>query len=467
MAKFKAGDWVMRKSDGVFDRVKSAPGMKEYDEHFFIDSNEGFILENNSWERQESWELDPTQRLLATTISSGTSSLAAIQNLYNSLNLNVMASTYTPIHYAGGSGSAYPLSVGDSVVLIGTQYASSSMNPIWGHDGQYVKGLVERTGPSGCAVKWDNGSENAYRYSELAPYSSVAKKKERAKKPIELDTAKLDSLIIKPDYKYEIIALLQQHKHAKKIFEEWGLGETIEYGRGMSFLFWGPPGTGKTWGANCIARALGKELLIISAAEIQSSEPGGANRAIQEAFRNATEQNKVLFLDECDSLIANRNNLGMILSSEINTLLTEIERFEGVCILATNRVQDMDAALERRIQLIIEFAMPTEDERVEIWKKLIPKKMPLNDDVKIEELAKHVFSGGIIKNIVLGGARLAVAAESKDVKMEHFSRAVDRAKKSSGLMGKKRVQSDGMDTGTSTSKDIVRKIDNAFTSTPK
>lgn len=348
---------------------------------------------------------------------------------------------------------------GDRVILNGAtiiRYRPTPTNPIWGASGLYIVGTVLDSAYNGSdvLVVWDNGEKNTYSESDLEIYSDSKKPKtsKSTGKKIELDTTKLEPLVIKPDVKHEIVALLQQHKFAEKIFKEWGLEETIEYGKGMTLLFYGTPGTGKTFGANCIAKALGKELLIISAAEIQSSEPGGANRNIQNAFTEAKEKDKVLFLDECDSLIANRANLGMILSSEINTLLTEIEKFEGVCILATNRVSDMDTALERRIQLIIEFQMPTEEQRKEIWKKIIPKKMPLAKDVTIDDLAKHVFSGGIIKNIVLASARLAVSEESKEVKVDHFTRAIDRVKKSQGIMGKQRIQHDGMDMGTGTQK---------------
>ncbi len=179
-------------------------------------------------------------------------------------------------------------------------------------------------------------------------------KKEEVKKTgkPEKEFAALDALILNQPSKDSIRAVLKQQKHAGKIFDEWGLGEVLEYGKGMTFLFYGSPGTGKTHAANCIAKAMGSKLLTIGAAEIQTSEPGGANRNIQNAYKSAKQNKQVLFLDECDSLITNRGEVGMILGGEINTLLTEIEKFEGVCILATNRIQHLDEALERRISLI-------------------------------------------------------------------------------------------------------------------
>lgn len=260
-------------------------------------------------------------------------------------------------------------------------------------------------------------------------------KKKKKKAPPVYDPSKMDALIIDQKVKDEIVAVLDQHKNHDKLFTEWGLGEVIEYGRGMTFMFYGTPGTGKTWGATCIAKAIGTEILVLSAAEVQSSEPGGANRAIQNAFKEAKEKHKVLFIDECDSLIASRNDLGMVLASEVNTLLTEIEKFEGVAILATNRIEHMDEALERRISLIVEFPKPNMESRKKIWSKLLPKKLPLGKEVSIDALAKHELTGGQIKNVILQAARMALAGGQNKVEMKYFDLAIERLNKSKNLMG--------------------------------
>lgn len=359
---------------------------------------------------------------------------------------------------ASFGGYSHSFGRGSRIVLITGegQYSGFEYNPKWGEGAEYIAGVVRDMSGDGIyvAIQWDNGRENMYDFNrggiQIVALENAPKPKSKLfGKSIELDTTKLDKLVIDPEMKIEIVALLQQHKHAKKIFDDWGLAEVIEYGRGMTLMFWGLPGTGKTFGARCIAKALGKDLLVISAAEIQSSEPGGANRNIQQAFATAASENKVLFIDECDSLIANRANLGMILASEINTLLTEIEKSEQVVILATNRIEDMDSALERRISLIVEFPMPNEEQRRDIWKGLLPEKMPLGEDVKIEELAKHELSGGLIKNVVLQAARLALSDDADKVAKKHFDKAIHRTTSSTGLMGKERIQTkqDGMSVG--------------------
>jgi SpoVK/Ycf46/Vps4 family AAA+-type ATPase len=262
----------------------------------------------------------------------------------------------------------------------------------------------------------------------------AGKKSTTPEPPKKVDYEKLDKAVLDDKIRHEIVSVLKQHENKHKIFTEWGLEDTIEYGKGMTFLFHGPPGTGKTWTAQCIAKAIGQELMTISSAEIQSQEPGGAERNIQNAFA-AAKKGKVLFLDECDSLITARSMVGMILGAEINTLLTEIEKFEGILILATNRIDTLDEALERRIGLIVEFKNPNFEQRQKIWEKLLPKKLPLGKCVDLEKLASFNLTGGQIKNVLLQAARTAVADDEKQVKLTHFTLAAERLMKSKNLMG--------------------------------
>lgn len=385
---------------------------------------------------------------------------------WQSIAQTINSGSYPNMYGGGYHGS--PFNNGDRVILIdgvGSADGRPEANPIWGHNSEYIAGTVDGGATGQILVRWDNGFRNLYyvnnKTSTIALLEDVSAppKKKKLFSSGKLDTAQLDTLVIDPEVKVEIVALLQQHKHANKIFDDWGLGDVIEYGRGMTLMFWGGPGTGKTYGARCIAKALGKELLVIGSADIQTSEPGGANRAIQQAFATAKSEGKVLFIDECDSLISNRANLGMILASEINTLLTEIEKCEEVVILATNRIGDMDSALERRLSLIIEFMDPTFEQRLQIWKGLLPEKMPLHTDVTVEALAEHELTGGLIKNVVLQAARLAVADGSKEVAMKHFTKAIDRTTSSQGLMGKDRVQTDGRSMDMGVGMGMTKSID--------
>lgn len=291
--------------------------------------------------------------------------------------------------------------------------------------GSPVLGTVEEDGFY-CWIRWDTGVRNGafpetwFESGEITYYDEWEGNKKKVEKPKNVDLKFFDKLILPEDKKLSIINVLKQQEHADLIFNKWGLGETIEYGKGMNLLFWGDPGTGKTFTARLIAKALGQELLELGTAELQSSLAGEMEKNIVEAFKEAKSKNKVLFFDECDSLLFNRKNVGMILGAEINCLLREIEKFEGVCILATNRIGELDEALERRLSLIMKFPTPDEAQQIAILKSLIPKEFPLHKDVKLEEIAGYGLTGGLLKNVLLNAARTAAASGSKDVKHEHF-----------------------------------------------
>jgi AAA+ superfamily predicted ATPase len=236
-------------------------------------------------------------------------------------------------------------------------------------------------------------------------------------------------VVMPKDHKKAILEALCQtdaDKHTK-LFTTWGFDKVLEKGKGIIFLFHGVPGTGKTMCAQAIAEHLGRKYMILGTGDLQSSVPGQMERNIKEAFIKATKEKLVVIFDECDSLLYKRNMVGAILGAEINTLLSEIERFDGVCILTTNRTATLDEALERRIALKLEFQKPDAQMREYIWSKLIPKKCPLAKDVDIKTLAKEFeLCGGNIKNIVLSAARRAVHNEKDEVSMEDFLVAVEK-----------------------------------------
>lgn len=294
--------------------------------------------------------------------------------------------------------------------------------------------------PQGLGVVGSDCSEHGTTWEvSMADIELVTPVKTK-KKVEKLDHSHLEKVSLKPEVRKDIVAALAQGSKRELIFDTWGLGETIEYGRGLSFLFWGPPGTGKTWTARCIARAVGRELMTVTVGQIQSSLAGETNKNIEKAFKAAKEGDKVLFLDEADSFIGDRKYLGMILSSEINTLLQEIEKFEGIVILATNMIGSLDPALERRLALIVEFKNPTLEERKDIWKMILPKKFPMDKDVTVDALAEHKLTGGLIKNVLLHAARLAAADGHKSVGMAHFTTAITRVREGQGKMGTRGMQ---------------------------
>lgn len=244
----------------------------------------------------------------------------------------------------------------------------------------------------------------------------------------DLRTAKvtIDSVVM-PKHKVEQIrSAISQKENHDLIFNQWGFGSVFEKGTAISLLFFGVPGTGKTLMAQAIANELGLKLKIVQTAEIESSEPGQAERNIKAFFQEAEKKKMLLLFDECDSLICDRNEVGMILGAQINALLSGLELFNGVCIFTTNRLGKMDPAFERRVSAKIEFEFPDEKAREMIWKRLIPQKAPINKDVNIKKLAQFPIAGGNIKNVVLNSARHAAYQKMKDINMKCFQTSIEK-----------------------------------------
>jgi SpoVK/Ycf46/Vps4 family AAA+-type ATPase len=201
------------------------------------------------------------------------------------------------------------------------------------------------------------------------------------------------------------------------IFNRWGLGERHPAGLALAFNFAGPSGTGKTICAEAIAHKLGRRLLIVRYAELESMWMGETPKNVAAVFRLAREQRAVLLFDEADAIASRRTasvDHGFQRESNlvVNVLLQELEAFSGVVIFATNLAANFDPAFERRIRTHVMFEMPGLDEREQIWRvQMHPTRTPLAPDVDFRQLAeKYEVTGGDIRNAVLKGA-LAAAGE--------------------------------------------------------
>jgi SpoVK/Ycf46/Vps4 family AAA+-type ATPase len=205
------------------------------------------------------------------------------------------------------------------------------------------------------------------------------------------------------------------------IFHQWGLGERHPSGLGLAFNFAGPSGTGKTICAEAIAHALGKRLLVVRYAEVESMWMGETPKNVAGLFRLAQRQDAVLLFDEADAIAARRStSLERAFDRESNTvvsvLLQELETFNGVVIFATNMAANFDPAFERRIRSHVLFEMPGIDEREQIWRvQMHPIRTPLARDVDFRALAeRYEVSGGDIRTAVLKAAMAAAAEPGPD-----------------------------------------------------
>ncbi|MCD9025842.1 ATP-binding protein [Cohnella silvisoli] len=215
--------------------------------------------------------------------------------------------------------------------------------------------------------------------------------------------------------------------HRETVYQRWGFGRKLPYGKGLSMLFSGPPGTGKTMAAEIIAGELGLELYRIDLSRIVSKYIGETEQRLSELFSEAENSGAILFFDEGDALFGKRTEVkdahDKYANLEAAYLLQRIEAYDGVTVLATNLLQNMDEALLRRMSFVVKFPFPGSAEREHIFRAHLPPVAPLADNLDLAFLASRLdVSGGHIKNIVLAAAFLA-AAESKPIGMAHFVRA--------------------------------------------
>jgi hypothetical protein len=270
-----------------------------------------------------------------------------------------------------------------------------------------------------------------------------------------------DDVILPPATRRMLDGALAQVRNHSLIFGGWGLGERHTTGLGLAFNFAGPPGTGKTICAEAIAGALGKKLLSVNYAEVESMWVGETPKNVAALFRTAAEQDAVLFFDEADAIAARRSaNVSQMHMREANTtvnvLLRELEGFNGVVIFATNLAANFDPAFERRIRTHVRFEMPGLEERERIWRVQIhPTRTPLADGVDFRALAERwAVSGGDIKNAVLKAAAAAAAEPGPDIgkriHQRHFESAMDE------VVGAKAVMQQSLfeDAATGTSPAI-------------
>jgi hypothetical protein len=208
--------------------------------------------------------------------------------------------------------------------------------------------------------------------------------------------------------------ICSQVRHRHLVFGSWGFGRKLGRGKGLSALFSGPSGTGKTMAAEVMAADLELDIYKVDLAGVVSKYIGETEKNLARIFAEAETSNAILFFDEADALFGKRTDVAdahdRYANIETSYLLQKMEEYEGIVILATNLSQNMDEAFTRRIRFIVEFPFPDEANRLRIWQAHLPAEAPVAPDIDCKYLARkfHV-AGGNIRNIVLHAAFLAVA----------------------------------------------------------
>jgi hypothetical protein len=216
-----------------------------------------------------------------------------------------------------------------------------------------------------------------------------------------------------------------QVRHRAKVYETWGFASRGGRGLGISALFSGSSGTGKTMAAEVIARDLDLDLFRIDLSQVVSKYIGETEKNLQRVFDAAEESGAVLLFDEADALFGKRSEVkdshDRYANIEVSYLLQRMESYRGLAILTTNMKGLLDPAFLRRIRFVIQFPFPEIAHRIEIWRRVFPPDTP-TERLDIDKLASLNVAGGNIRNIAVQAAFLAASA-GEPVRMTHLLRA--------------------------------------------
>ena len=237
----------------------------------------------------------------------------------------------------------------------------------------------------------------------------------------------LDDLVLPAAQRKVLNTICSFAKGSSQIYKEWGFADKIPYGRGVSALFYGASGTGKTLAATALANELGLSLYRVDLSQLTSKYIGETQKNIGRIFDQAKKTGCILFFDEADALFSRRAEVSdaqdKYSNGEIAYLLQKTEQYEGVTILATNLLQNFDDAFRRRITFMVRFPMPDTALREQLWRSIFPAKAPL-DEIDYQLLAEQFeLSGAGIKNCAVYAAFLA-AEQNKPIGMSQIVAAV-------------------------------------------
>jgi hypothetical protein len=240
--------------------------------------------------------------------------------------------------------------------------------------------------------------------------------------------ANWSQVVLPSDIHDSILELIARIRHRRTVYDEWGFDEVMATSRGVTALFQGGPGTGKTLVAGAIANELGLDLYRIDLSRVMSKWIGETEQNLAKVFAAAEEGQAILLFDEADSLFSKRTevktSVDRYANLEVNYLLQRFDSFEGIAILTTNFGTAIDSAFKRRLSFRLTFPFPDEDSREQLWKAHLPELLPLSGELDLVDLARRYrMSGGYIRNAALRAAFLA-AEERSPLTQDHLERAI-------------------------------------------
>lgn len=248
----------------------------------------------------------------------------------------------------------------------------------------------------------------------------------------------LDDIILPNNIKEQILDIADYAKNSKIVYEQWGLEKTHKYSKRIGINLYGAPGTGKTMAAHALAKYLGRKILIVNYADIESKYVGETPKNIRKVFEVAKETNSILFFDEADAILSKRvTNMTGATDVSVNqtrsVMLMIMNDYQDFIIFATNFIENFDPAFMRRISMHVKFDLPDFECRQKLWKLYIPDTMPNNID--IDEIAEKYegLSGSDISNAVLMGAFKAARQHDSSVDKKYVFEMVE------GILASKRA----------------------------
>ncbi len=238
---------------------------------------------------------------------------------------------------------------------------------------------------------------------------------------IEADASWED--LVLPEKQKQVLQQIAIHlRQRTRVYHTWGFAAKSSRGLGLSALFAGPSGTGKTMAAEVLARDLRLDLYKIDLSQVVSKYIGETEKNLRRVFDAAEDGAAVLLFDEADALFGKRTEVkdshDRYANIEVSYLLQRMEAYRGLAILTTNRKNSLDQAFLRRLRFVVEFPFPEPAQRAEIWRRVFPAATP-TEDLRIDRLARLTAAGGNIRNIALGAAFLAADA-GEPVRMSHL-----------------------------------------------
>jgi hypothetical protein len=232
--------------------------------------------------------------------------------------------------------------------------------------------------------------------------------------------------LVLPERETTILKTIAAHVHHRvQVYDRWGFRTKGDRGLGISALFAGVSGTGKTMSAEVLAAALQLDLYRIDLSSVVSKYIGETEKNLRRIFDAAEASTVILLFDEADALFGKRSEVkdshDRYANMEVSYLLQRMEAYQGLAILTTNLKDSLDSAFLRRLRFVIKFPFPDARQREEIWQKVFPPQTP-TQDLDLRKLAKLNVSGGNIRNIALNATFLA-ASQDEPVQMKHLKAA--------------------------------------------